>query len=159
MGRKLGRGLRPLFGEGAGSPSNTKSLGPNPSSIIKWYFDPCSHLAAIDMGRKLGAPLPFWGSPSNTKSPGLRPTSIQSGILMHPAVWPQQIWAENCGDCAPLGRGAGSPSNTMWPGPRPTCVRSFILIRPTVRPQYTNVADRKGQKGQTDRQTDRTTVR
>ena len=36
---------------------------------------------------------PFRGggaaTPSNTKSPGLRPTSMPSGILMHPAVWPQ----------------------------------------------------------------------
>jgi len=29
------------------------------------------------------------GSPSNTKSPGPRPTSVPSGILIHPAVWPQ----------------------------------------------------------------------
>ena len=29
------------------------------------------------------------GSPSNTMSPGPRPTSVSSGILMHPAVWPQ----------------------------------------------------------------------
>jgi len=26
---------------------------------------------------------------SNIKFPGLRPTSIPSGILMHPAIWPQ----------------------------------------------------------------------
>ena len=25
------------------------------------------------------------------------PTSIPSGILIHPAVWPQQTWAENWG--------------------------------------------------------------
>ena len=31
---------------------------------------------------------------------------------------------------------------------------SFIWIRQTVWPQYTNVTDRTGQKGQTDRQTD-----
>jgi len=31
MGRKLGS--RPLFGEGSGSPSNTKSPGPRPNSI------------------------------------------------------------------------------------------------------------------------------
>jgi len=37
--------------------------------------------------------------------------------------------------------------------PRPTCVPSFILIRPTVWPQYTNVTERIGQTGQTDRQT------
>jgi len=29
------------------------------------------------------------GSPSNTMPPGPRPTSVQSGILIHPAVWPQ----------------------------------------------------------------------
>jgi len=34
-----------------------------------------------------------------------------SGILIHPAVCPQQIWAENCGGAVPLlGRGAGSPT-------------------------------------------------
>ena len=37
------------------------------------------------------------GSPSNKKSPGLRPTSMPSAILIHPAVWPQQTWAENWG--------------------------------------------------------------
>jgi len=52
------------------------------------------HLATIDMGRKLGgccAPFCQWelGPPSNTMSPGPRPTSIPSGILIHPAVWPQ----------------------------------------------------------------------
>ena len=29
--------------------------------------------------------------------PGPRPTSIPSDILIHPAVWPQQTWAENWG--------------------------------------------------------------
>jgi len=37
------------------------------------------------------------GSPSNTKSHGPRPTSIPSGILVHPAVWPQRTLAENWG--------------------------------------------------------------
>jgi len=86
------------------------------------------------------------GFQSNTKSPGLRYTSGPSGILIHAAIWPQQIWTENWGLCPFRGGGAGFPSNTMWPGPRPTCLRSFILIRPTVWPQCTNVADR------TDRQ-------
>jgi len=43
----------------------------------KWHLDPCSHLATIDMGQKLGASPPFRdgaGSLSNTKLPGLRPT-------------------------------------------------------------------------------------
>jgi len=30
-------------------------------------------------------------------SPGPRPTSVPSGILIHPAVWLQQTWAENWG--------------------------------------------------------------
>jgi len=58
----------------------------------KWHLDPSRRLATTDMGRKLGA-VPVWGggagSPSNTMSPGLRPTSVPSGILMHPAAWPQ----------------------------------------------------------------------
>jgi len=55
------------------------------------------------------------GSPSNTKSPGPRPSSIPTDILIHAAIWPQQIWAENWGGLCPFGGGvAGSPSNTMW---------------------------------------------
>ena len=51
------------------------------------------------------------GSPSNTKSTGPRPTSIPSGILVHPAVSPQRILAENWGLC-PFRGGElhGSPS-------------------------------------------------
>jgi len=82
------------------------------------------------------------GSPSNTMLLRLRPTSLLSGILIHPAIWPQQIWAKNWRAVPLRGRGPGSPSNTMWPGPRPTCMPSFILIHPTVWPQYTNVTDR-----------------
>jgi len=71
-------------------------------------------LATIDMGRKLeGQSHFFWGGagfPSNTMSPGPRPTSVPSGILIHPAVWPQYTWAEVWG-CT-LGGRAGSPSNT-----------------------------------------------
>ena len=37
------------------------------------------------------------GSPANTMSPGPKPTSVPSGILIHPAISPQQIWAENWG--------------------------------------------------------------
>ena len=49
------------------------------------------------------------GSPSNTVSPGQRPTSLPSGILVHPAVSPQQTWADNFGrGCAFVGGGAGS---------------------------------------------------
>jgi len=97
------------------------------------------------MGRKLRGSAPFWGegagSPSNTMSLGLKPTVLPSGILIHPAIWPQQIWAENWWLC-PFG---GGGANTMWPGPRPTCMPSFILIRPTVWPQYTSVTNSTGQ--------------
>ena len=95
-------------------------------------------LAAIDMGRKLGA-----GSPSNTMWPGLMPISLPSGILIQPAVWPHQTWAEKWRAMPLWGGGAGSPSNTIWPGPRPISTPCFILIHPTVWPQYTNVTDRQ----------------
>ena len=105
-----------------------------------------------DGGR--GAPPPFWGgragSPSNTMSPGPRPSSIPSDILIHAAIWPQQIWIENW-EAVPLwGRGAGSPSDTVWPGPRPTCTPRFILIRPTVWPQCTNVTYRTDRTERSD---------
>jgi len=73
-----------------------------------------------------------------------------SGILIHPAIWPQEIWAENWCVCPFGGGGVGSPSNTMWPRPRPTRTPTFILIHPTIWPQYTNVTDRTAK---TDRQT------
>jgi len=45
------------------------------------------------MAGKWGAPPPFGGggagSASNTMPLGLRPTSLPSGILIHPAIWPQ----------------------------------------------------------------------
>jgi len=75
------------------------------------------------------------GSPSNTKSPVLRPTCIPSGILMHPAVWPQYKWAKNWGSAPFLGRRAWSPSSTVWPGPRATSMPSATLIHPAVWPQ------------------------
>ena len=92
--------------------------------------------------------VPLWaggaGFPSNT----MWPIFLPSGILIHRAIWPQQTWAENSGNCALWGGGSGSPSSTIWPGPRPTYLPSFILIRPTVWTQYTNVTDRTGQDRQ-----------
>jgi len=92
------------------------------------------------MGQKLGGSTTFWGrgaaSLSDTMSLGLRPTSLPSGILIHPAIWPQQIWAENWGGLCPFGGGgAGSPSGTMWPGLRRTSMPSRILIHPAIWPQ------------------------
>ena len=118
----------------------------------KFHLDQSNHLATTDIGQIGGAVRPFLeggaGSPSNIMSPGPRPTSVPSGILIHPAVWPQQTWAKNWGLCPFSRGGAGSPSNTMWPGPRPTSMPSFILIHPTIWPQYTNITDRE--TGQTD---------
>jgi len=67
-------------------------------------------LATINMGRKLGAVPHFLGrcAPSNTISSGPRPISIPSGILIHPAVWPQRTWDAN-GGCAPLGKESWVP--------------------------------------------------
>jgi len=53
------------------------------------------------------------GSPSNTMWPGPRPTSLPGGILIHPAVWPQQTWAKNWGGIAPLGEGELGPHLTQ----------------------------------------------
>ena len=89
-------------------------------------------------------------------------TFIQTGILVHPAVWPQQTWAENWGLCSVRGR-AESPSNAMWPGPRPYLHARFHLDPPdrlaAIHKRHRQT-DRTGQTSQ-DRQarTDRTTVR
>ena len=98
MGRKFGGGAVPFFEgmRGAGSPSNTMRPGLRPSSV-----QPYGHNT---WAKKWGAVVPpFWGDgfPSNTISPGPRPTSVSSGILIQPAVWPQQTWAKN-GGYAPL---------------------------------------------------------
>ena len=61
----------------------------NKSSAVAETGD---RLATIDVGRKVGLMFPlFWGaeSPSNTMWSWPTPTSIRSGILIHPAVWPQ----------------------------------------------------------------------
>ena len=77
-----------------------------------------------------------------------------NGILIHPAVWPKWILAENWGGAPPpLWEGAGSPSNTMWPGPRPTCTPSFILIHPFGHNTPTSQTGQTRRTGQTDRQT------
>ena len=55
-------------------------------------------LATTDMGRKVGVLCPFpLGElgPHNTMSPGPKPTSVPSGILIHPAVWPQYTSVTN----------------------------------------------------------------
>ena len=112
----LGRGLLPYqvasssiqpFGHnkhGTETGGALPLLGGSATLRIKWRLDPFSRLATIDMDQKLVGAVPFLlqgaGSPSNTKSPGPRHTSVPSGILVHPAVWPQRTLAENWGLCA-----------------------------------------------------------
>ena len=96
-------------------------------------------LATTDMGRKWGwAAVPLSvggdGSPSNIMWPGPRLTSIQVGSWIHPAIWPQQTWAENWVKCS-FWWGAGSPSNTKSRGLRPIFGPSAIFIHPAVWPQ------------------------
>ena len=147
MGRKLGREAPPPFEEGCW-------VWAEAYLHAKYQLHPSSRLVTTNIRRKLGGSAPLLGggarSPSNTKSPGPRPSSIPSDILIHAAIWPQPIRAENWRGAVPLwGRGVGLPSNTMWPWPRPTCAPSFILIHPTVWPQFTNVTDRTDRRGQT----------
>jgi len=103
FGRKLGRGSGPFRWKGTGF-HLTQFACAVAYLHAKYRLHPSSRLAAINMGRKfVGALLPFWGggagSLSNTKSRGPRPTSIPSDILIHAAILPQQILAENWGLC------------------------------------------------------------
>jgi len=132
----------PLSVDAAGSPSNTMSPWPRPTSVPSYIV---IHPAAVwsqyrPMGQKVGAASVLETvSPSNTMWPGPRPiprpTSVPSYIVIHPAA----VWSQYMGQkvgAASVG-GTVSPSNTMWPGPRP--VPSGIVIHPAVWPQYTNV--------------------
>ena len=100
---KRGACCAPFVWEGVLSPRLTQCAWAEVYFRTKGHLDPSSHLATIHTGWKLGAPTPFAGSgagsPSSTMWPGLRPTSIPSGILIHPAIWPQQTSAENWGVC------------------------------------------------------------
>jgi len=62
------------------------------------------------MGQKLDGAVPFlWGGelgPYRTQSPGPKPASIPSGILVHPAIWPQPTLTEIGGGYAPVGEGS-----------------------------------------------------
>jgi len=98
-----------------------------------------NRLATIDIGQKFGlCPLGRGrgGSPSNTW-PGLRPTSLPSGILIHPAVSPQQAWAEDWkGRLCTFGERELDPHLTQCGlGPRPTSLPSGILIHSAIWPQ------------------------
>ena len=156
---KLGRGLCPFCGRQAGSPSNTKSPG--------WGLRPCQVPASSiqPFSRNKHGPK-IWGegsalllgrgagSSSNTNSPGLRPTSVPSGILMHPAVRPQQIWAKNWG-AVPLW-GSWVPIWHYVAGAKAYLHAKFHLdpsnCLATIHQRHRQ--DRTGQDRQTDRQQD-----
>jgi len=67
-----------------------------------------------------------WATLVNNQHP------VASGILVHPAIWPQQTWTENWGGCAPFLEGELGPHLTQCARPRPTSVPSGILIHPDV---------------------------
>jgi len=96
MGQKEGAAV-PLSG-GSWAPSITKWPGLRCTHVptTKWHLDPpFGHNRHLP---KIVGLCPFGGgSPSNTMWPGPRPTSTSSGVMIHPAVWPQQTWAENWG--------------------------------------------------------------
>ena len=108
-----------------------------------------------------GGSAPFFGegragSPANTKSPGLRPSSVPSSILIHGAIWPQQILAENwVGAVPPWGGGVGSPSNIMWPGwGLPACQVSSWFVQPYGHSARTLQTDRQTDRQQTGQHSD-----
>jgi len=66
------------------------------------------HLATIDMGRKMGGWAPLGGELGPHLTQCRLSRCVPSGILINPAVWPQQTWAKNWGLC-PYGRGSWLP--------------------------------------------------
>jgi len=90
MSRKLG-GCAPFFEGELGPHLTQRCLGRGLPSyqVASWFIQPFRYNRH---GRKVGGCDPFRGgagSSSNTMSPWPRPTSVPSGILMHPAIWPQ----------------------------------------------------------------------
>ena len=87
------------------------------------------------------------------------PTSIPSGISIHPAIWPQQIWAKNWEGAvrAPLGEGELDPHLTQCGQGRGLHVKSHLdpsHFLSTIHQRYR--PDRQtGQADWTDRQTGR----
>jgi len=93
-------------------------------------------LATIGMGQKWGA-VPLLGGGAGfhvTMRHVPRRTFLPSGVLIHPAIWPQQTWADFVfwGEGAvPLAGAAGFASNTMLP--RPTYHRTKWHLDPCSR--------------------------
>ena len=125
----------------------------------KFHPERCSRLAIINMGRKLGERFCSFlgrgaGLPCNTMSLGSRPTLLPSGILIHRAIWPKQIWAANWGELWPFGEGDLGPHLTECGQGRglPACQVSPGSIRPlaTIHQRH-----RQNRTDRQDRQRDR----
>ena len=95
-----------------------------------------NRLATIDMGQKLGT-VPLLGElgPHVTVWHGPSPTFLPSGILVYPAVWPQQTWAKNWGRATFLGGWVPVEHSVVWV--RHIFIPSDILIHPAIWPQCT----------------------
>jgi len=80
--------------------------------VACWSIQPFGHNR---YGPKSGGYGPCYGElgPHLTVSPGLRPIFVPCGILIHPAVWPQQTWAENWAAVPPFGGGELGPHLTQ----------------------------------------------
>jgi len=101
MVRKV-RAAVPISVQGAGSPSNTMSPGPRPTSVptAEWHLDSYSLLTTTHQRHNKhrqkigGCTFFFWGGGGlvpiyNTMWSGQRSIFVPSGILIHPAVWPE----------------------------------------------------------------------
>ena len=140
----LGRGLRTLFGEGAGSPSNTNSPGWGlpPYRVASWCIQPFGHNRnGQKIGRRL-RPLCWEGRL------GLNLTRSPLSWGQHPyqvAFWCIKPFGHNRNGPKIGERGSalffwggeetGSPSNTKSPGLRPSSIPSDILINAAIWPQ------------------------
>ena len=97
--------LPPFWGGGVGSPSNTKSLGPRPTSIPSGILIHAAIWPQRTWAENVGlCPFGGAGSPSNAMWPGPRPACMPSLILIHPTHVPfatihqrddRQNWTDN----------------------------------------------------------------
>ena len=76
-----------------------------PDKVVRWCRDGDFLRPVFTASRTSGSKSKRNGSASKTVLPGTMPTIVPSGILIHPAVWPQQTWAENWGAMPPFWEG------------------------------------------------------
>jgi len=146
MGRKFG-GLGPHLTQ------SPLGRGLPPYQVASWCMQPFGYNRN---GPKIGeGALPHFGerkagSPSNTKLPVLRPSSISSGILIHAAIWPQQIWAKNWVGDVPLWGGELGPHLTQCAKGQdlPACQVSSWSVQPFGHNARTSQTGQTGQDRQ-----------